>query len=142
MFNIPEIRELIPDLTGKLRSSHRRDIDAEKSKQALAMKLLHQRFIDLEVQIELPLKWHNPQTREAIDRFQDARTFLNHGNFDPNNAQRIALPFTEKHVKSIFLKIMTESNKSMENYTKGTGGGPGDDANYVAWEQREETNFV
>jgi hypothetical protein len=30
----------------------------------------------------------------------------------------------------------------MDKYTMGTGGGPGDDANFAAWQQRDECNVV
>ena len=35
---------------------------------------------------------------------------------------------------------MVEYNKVMEQYTKGTGGGAGDDVNYVVWQKRDPAN--
>ena len=60
-----------------------------------------------------------------------------YGRFNPNNLERIALPWLEKEVIALFRYVMTLYNQCMAFYTMGTGGGAGYPENYTNWQQRE-----
>ena len=106
------------------------------------MTLLHENFIDQTVTVTIPLKWFDNNTREKIDEFLGEGTYEEHGQFNPNNLSRIALPWTVKETTAIFNKLDKEYHATMDKYTMGTGGGPGDDANFAAWQQRDECHVV
>ena len=92
--------------------------------------------------VTIPLKWCHDSTKEKIDEFLGEGTFDEYGKFDPNNLTRIALPWTVKDTTAIFNKLDKEYHVTMDKYTMGTGGGPGDDANFAAWQQRDECHVV
>lgn len=143
IFNNPDVREYIPDLTMKSKSEgNRRGLDGNNPRRAAAIKLILANFIDPEVEVQLPPKWLEDTTREAIDNQKGAGTFEAYGKFNPNDSSRMKLPWTEQHIKTIFSTVMTEYNAAMVEYTKGTGGGPGDDANYVCWQERDPTRVA
>ena len=45
-------------------------------------------------------------------------------------------------MKGIFSKLESEYRAAMDQYTKGTGGGPGAPENFAAWKERDETNVI
>ncbi len=90
----------------------------------------------------IPPKWLEAETKEKIDEFMGDGTYDEHGKFDPNNQSRIALPWTVKETTAIFNRLEKEYHVAMDKYTMGTGGGPGDDENFAAWQQRDECNVV
>jgi len=92
--------------------------------------------------VTIPPKWLDAETKEKIDEFMGEGTYDEHGQLDPNNQTRISLPWTVKDTTAIFTKIDKEYHLTMDKYTMGTGGGPGDDANFAAWQQRDECNVV
>ena len=142
IFNSADLREYLPDLCNKSLSGNRRALDAARSRKAAAIKVLCNRFIDDEVVVSLPQKWTDPATAINIDKQMGDGTYEEHGKFDPNNLNRIKLPWQEHHIKTMFALVQTEYNKSMDKYTKGTGGGSGDDVNYSSWQYRDETRLA
>jgi hypothetical protein len=136
------LREYLSDLTGRSRGGDRQALDASRSRRNAGLQLLHANFIDKTMAVAIPPKWFEDETKEKIDEFMGEGTYNEHGGFDPNNQTRIALPWTVKETTAIFNKLDQEYHKTMDKYTMGTGGGPGDDANFAAWQQRDECNVV
>jgi hypothetical protein len=69
---------------------------------------------------------------------------LKHGDlgFEPNNLERINLPWTAgDEMGLMFNLIMKKYKLSMRNRTKGTGGGPGVPEDYCHWEFRDATEY-
>ena len=75
-----------------------------------------------------------------IDDFRGPGYYEMHGTFNLNNTPRIILPWSIDDIKAMLGIIFSENNKNMQVYCKGTGGGPGDDANYVVWQERAPAN--
>ena len=153
LFTDSEMRDFIPDLTGKSlgeipdssarnNGSNRRNIDASKSRKVLGKKLLHEKFIDSEVIVPEQEGWLDDTTRTAIDNLLGAGTFAAFGHFNPNNMDRIRLPWNEQQVAAVHAKFHREYQGCMDKYTQGTGGGPGAPENFAAWEARDTTNVV
>ena len=92
--------------------------------------------------LTIPVKWFSNETKDSINSFLGEGTYEEHGNFNPNNNDRISLPWTVKDVTAILTKLEKEYSASMDKYTQGTGGGPSADENYVAWQQRDECNVI
>ncbi len=136
------LREYLSDLTGRSRGGDRQALDASRSRRNAGLQLLHANFIDKTMAVEIPPKWFEDETKDKIDECMGEGTYSEHGGFDPNNQTRIALPWTEKETTAIFHKLDKEYHATMDKYTMGTGGGPGDDANFAAWQQRDECNVV
>ena len=136
------LREYLPDLTGRSRGGDRQALDASRSRRNAGLSLLHANFIDKTMTVEIPAKWFEDETKHKIDEFMGEGTYNDHGGFNPNNQSRIALPWTVKDTTAIFNKLDKEYHTTMDKYTMGTGGGPGDDANFAAWQQRDECNVV
>lgn len=130
--------EYLSDLTGRSRGGDWQALDASRSRRNAGLQLLHTNFIDPMMIVTIPLKWLHDDTKQKIDEFMGAGTYDEHGNFDPNNQSRIALPWTVKETTAIFARLDKEYHVTMDKYTMGTGGGPGDDANFAAWQQRDE----
>ncbi len=68
--------------------------------------------------------------------------FKSHGNFKANNKICMRIGWSVKDVMSIFAKMDRDYCAAMDKYTMGTGGGPGADANFAAWQERDPTNVV
>ncbi len=47
-----------------------------------------------------------------------------------------------KETTAILNSLDKEYHVAMDKYTMGTGGGPGNDANFAAWQHRDECNVV
>ena len=136
------LREYLSDLTGRSRGGDRQALDASRARRNAGLTLLHENFIDQTVTVTIPLKWFDNNTREKIDEFLGEGTYEEHGQFNPNNLSRIALPWTVKETTAIFNKLDKEYHATMDKYTIGAGGGPGGDANFAAWQQRDECHVV
>jgi len=102
-------------------------------------RALYTKFIDHEVVIALPDKWISEDTKRSINELTREGHFEQYGSFDPNNACRIALNWTQKEVNGIFAKVVLEYQECMKRYTMGTGGGPGAPKNFLTWETRDES---
>ena len=57
--------------------------------------------------------------------------------FDPNNEEKINLPWTKVDVNAMGAAVIVAYRKMTTLYTKGTGGGDGHPAAYSVWEQRD-----
>jgi hypothetical protein len=64
-------------------------------------------------------------------------TYDEHSQFDLNNST-----WTVSNITVIFTKLDKQYHATMYNYTKGTGGSPGDDASFAAWQQQDEHHVV
>merc|ERR1712151_260532 len=98
----------------------------------MGLHLLHVRFIDEEQKVVLPRKWNDDYTKSKIEERGMSWDDLTSNQFNPNDPNRISLPWTENHVKSMVQKLITTYNKIMDDYTKDTGGGSGNDADVVS----------
>ena len=135
-----ELREYLPDMLGQTRGSqYRADIDVASSRKLAGFRALFTKFIDHEVVIALPDKWMSENTKRSINELTREGHFEQYGSFDPNNACRIALNWTQKEVNGIFAKVVLEYQECMKRYTMGTGGGPGAPENFLTWETCDES---
>ncbi len=138
--NFDELRECIPDMLGSLRRSKiRAELDAAASRKLANFCALYTKFIDKEVVVRLLDKWMLEETKNSIDGLTHQGLYDQFGIFDPNNAARIALHWTQKDVSGIFGKVVLEYQECMKKYTMGTGDGPGAPKNFATWETRDES---
>ncbi len=135
------LREYLLDLTGRSGGGDRQALDASCARRNARLQLLHANFIDPRM-TTIPPKWFEAETKKKIDKFMGEGVYEEHGKLDPNNQTRISCPWTVKDTTAIFQKLDKEYHATMDKYTMGTGGGPGDDANFAAWQQRDECNVV
>jgi hypothetical protein len=117
-------------------------MDAASGLSRAGFRLLHMRFIDSEIRIVLPKRWTSDVVRNKIDERHGHGTFDDICNFNPNNPNRISLPWSEAEVHRIFDKVLQEYQAVMKFYTMGTGGGPGAPENYADWWLREEEDVI
>jgi hypothetical protein len=61
---------------------------------------------------------------------------------NPNKLDRISLPFTTDHMKSMVDMTILEYNQVMVDYQKNTGGGDGNEAAFTTWDCREDLTFL
>ena len=142
VMTIPEMRELLPDMLNRTKGGSRPELDASNGRKRQGFKLLHQKFIDLEVEIALPDEWNENAAGEKIDENLYVGAFEEYSQMDPNNLERMGWCWTEQEVMAIFVKVKTEYQKMMDKYTQGTGGGSGDDAQFTTWMERDDTCVV
>ena len=137
------MREFIPYLLKNGDKSKRLTLDEWNGKKRRAFVLFTQHFCDPDVKISLPSKWFEEITKTKINEKvgENAWEDLTE-QFDPNKPHRISLPRTEEHMKIIVGNVIREYNTVMEDYTKNTGGGDGDEALYVVWQEREDAAIV
>jgi len=140
VLGMEDLKDYIGDLTKATKSGPRRSLDGSNPRRLAALSIAHAYFIDKEVVIPMPAKWTEANTKVTIDAHRGPGFYDTHGSFNLNNAARIALPWSKEHITSMLGIILVEYNTSMQLYTKGTGGGPGDDANYVVWQERDPAN--
>ncbi len=136
------VREFLQDMLGKSKGGDRGAIDAAGGRKSAGFIQLHQKFTAIEVVVPIPEEWEREETRIKIDHLRGAGTFDEHGQFNPNNLDRIALPWTPTEVEIIFKQVTFEYNKAMELYTMGTGGGPGAPENFNVWQEHDPTTVV
>jgi hypothetical protein len=139
VMTIATMRELLPDMLNKSKSGNRQELDASNSRKKSGFKLLHQHFIDPEVEVALPEQWNDAGAGKKIDEMLYSGAFEEYSQMDPNNLTRIAWLWTEQEVTAIFMKVKTEYQKMMDMYTQGTGGGSGDDTEFTTWMDRDDT---
>jgi hypothetical protein len=60
---------------------------------------------------------------------------------EPNNPERINLPWEGEDMQAIYCAIMKKYKATMKNWTKGTGGGSGAPEDYCNWETRDPTEY-
>ena len=140
VMTIAEMREYLPDMLNRSKSGTRLELDASNGRKRSGFKLLHQHFIDPEVEVTLPEQWND--AGEKIDNKLYPGAFDEYSQMDPNNQTRMKWPWTEQEVTAIFMKVKTEYQKMMDMYTQGTGGGSGDDAEFTTWMDRDDTCVV
>jgi len=116
-FSEADVREYLGDMLGKSKGGDRGAIDAARGRKAAGFLQLHQKFTDPEVVVPIPDEWERNETRTEIDRLRGPGTFDEHGQFDPNNLERIALPWSSVEVEVIFKQVTLEYNKAMRLYT-------------------------
>jgi hypothetical protein len=61
------IRKLLLDMLGRTRGGMHQEMDAARGKKLQGFNLLHAKFINLEVVVNLPDAWDDPET--ASKRF-------------------------------------------------------------------------
>ena len=137
-----EMREYLPDLTGRSRGGNRQALDASRSRRLAGLSMLQRKFIDDEVVVTIPPKWLFQSTKVSINEKLGDGVFESHGNFNPNNPLRMRIAWSVKDVTAIFAKMDREYRFAMDKYTMGTGGGSGSDENFAAWQERDPTNVV
>jgi hypothetical protein len=96
--------------------------------------VLYTNFIDREVFVTLSEKWTSDETKMSINSLTCDGQYEQHGMFNPNNAVRIALKWTQHEVNGIFGKAVLEYQACMKKYTMGTGGGAGAPENFSTWQ--------
>lgn len=130
MLTIEEVREFIPDIIGKRRSENGwRPLDDAASRALAAWALLFTKFIDAEVQVKFPEEWsHRFIERAGIENFYEQ-----HGTVNPNNVDRMKLPWTQKLLKSVLKDSWEEYKEVRRVYITSTGGGPGALGNFADW---------
>jgi hypothetical protein len=121
--------------------TNRQTLDVWKAKQRATIHTIHAKFIDPEVIVTLPDTWTAGEAKEKVDSLCGDGIY-DELSFDPNNQERIHIPWTEKDVKAMVAKVLTAYTKVMNDYTKGTGGGDGDPVAYALWDQREPLAVV
>jgi len=139
------MREYIPYvLSGKDRTK-RQTLDEWTGKRNKCYTLLYQRFIDPDFIVTLPTNRTQQKTKDNINRkFISTGKTWNYFNdeFNPNDLSRILLKRSEVSIKQILGSTISAYNTVMDDYTKNTGGGSGDDADIVTWQEREETDIL
>ena len=142
LFNNPNLREYLPDMLGKTRGGSRANLDAAPARKRAGFRGLFIDFIDPEIVVTIPEQWFQDSTKEKVDSSKGAGTFDEFGHINPNNIDRIRLPWTEKEVSSIFNSVMLEYNPAMHNWMKGTGGGSGAPEDFSIWQNRDPIHFI
>ena len=140
-----DMREYIPYVLSGSDRSNRLAQNEWTGKRKLCYHLLSKRFVDEEYNATLPPKWSHENTKKKIDEKAAVvgKTWDQFNKeFNPNDPARISLPRTEACMKTIVGTTVSAYNLVMTDYTKNTGGGDGDDAAIVIWEEREEADIV
>jgi hypothetical protein len=146
MFGSDEMRDKIPYLKKTVPSTNKCNsrllLDEFKQQKRLTMNLLKNKFIDMEEKVDFPEKWHDASTKEKLDeKHGDGAWERFTKEMDPNKKERIELDWTQDHIEVLMKHVVMEYNKVMFDYQKNTGGGSGDEALFVDWEEREDTRF-
>ena len=120
IFNDEMLRAYLPDMIGRTKNGTRNEIDGNRSGARSGFRRLWDRFIDAEVIVMLPREWG---TAESIKRLEGSAkygvgVYEKYGRFNPNNLERIALPWLEKEVIALFRYVMT-----LYNHGKSATGG-------------------
>ena len=59
-------------------------------------QLLRNRFINEEVSVQLPQEWTDASAREKVGECTEEGTYDKFGIFNPNNKERMLLPWTKE----------------------------------------------
>lgn len=140
MLTKEEMREYIPDILGKRRDAGGwQSIDAATGLARAVWPRLLALFIDSDVEIALPAGFNSEEMKRKVDERAGEGFFDEHGGFNPNNLDRIKLPWNESMLQSVLHSGRTDYEFVMAKYTHGTGGGPGAPENFADWESRHES---
>jgi len=140
-----DMREYIPYILSGNDRSKRLTIDEWTGERNKCFAEIYKRFNDPGTIVTLPIKWDHHDTKNTINRrFESSGISWDDFNdqFNPNDLSRIALNRTEVSVRQIVGSTVSAYNTVMSNYTKNTGGGSGDDADFVTWQERDETDIA
>lgn len=138
-----EMRDYIPDIIGKRRNeSGWQPLDAAPSRAKAAWALLLRKFIDDEVNVALPDEFLAEDMQEKVDAKVGEGFYNNNATFNPNNADRMKLTWSETRLKSVLQVGVSSCEKMMVMYQKGTGGGSGALQNFVDWQNCHESYIV
>ena len=135
-----DLKDYVGDLTKATKIGICRNIDGSNPRRLSTLSLAHAKFIGKEVVIPMPEKWTEANTKLTIEKHRGDGFYDTHGSFNLNNKSMIALPWSKEHIQSMIGIILVEYNASIQLYTKGTGGGPGDEANDVVWQDKDPAN--
>ncbi len=95
---------------------------------------MYTKFIDKDVIVMLPKKWTSEEMKCLIDGLTRPGLYEQYGTFDPNNAARIVLNWTQKDASGTFGKVVLEYQERMKKYTMRAGVGSGVHGNFATWE--------
>lgn len=96
MLTREEMRENIPDILNKRREEGGwQSIDAASGLSRAVWPRLLALFIDSEVQIALPPNFNSEEMKRQVDERAGEGFFDQHGGFNPNNQERMKLPWNE-----------------------------------------------
>mmetsp|Transcript_14581 Transcript_14581/g.21883 ORF Transcript_14581/g.21883 Transcript_14581/m.21883 type:complete len:342 (-) Transcript_14581:1097-2122(-) len=139
-----EMKDYIPDIMDKRRGEGGwQPIDSASSRARAAWPILLRLFTDADVKVLFPGKWIEDEFKQRInDKAGDPDFYSNHGNFNPNNKERMALPWDTKTIKFVFKDGHTDYEGMMKYYTMGTGGGDGAPENFADWWDRDESHIM
>jgi hypothetical protein len=138
-----DMREYIDVCMKKGDKSNRQVLDGWESKKRAFYVVLLQKFIDAEVHVELPKKWFADNTKETINMKYGPDAWNSYNDLlNPNKPDRISLPFTTDHMKSMVDMTILEYNRVMVDYQKNTGGGDGNEEAFTTWDCREDLTFL
>ena len=138
MFSTEEMRERIPFLQPKTDKSSRLLLDEFKQQQRATYSLVYGKFIDSEVKVNFPTKWYEDDSKLKLSAKHGPDAWQTYtSTLDPNDQQRIKLPWTKEHITTLLKTTVVEYNKVMNDYQKKTGGGDGDEVLFVSWDERD-----
>ncbi len=78
-FTDSDVCAYLPDMTGQSRGGDRQLLDGSRSRRLAGLRLLHQKFIDIEVTVNLPNGWLSSLTRASVDQFLGDGVYDKHG---------------------------------------------------------------
>ena len=132
---LEDLREHIPLVTGTHSSAmSRSQLDAKNSTVKGVLQDVLIKFNDMDVEVCHPAAWSKSDTVSRIGSEV-------HATMNPNEMERILVPRTMDGIKSIISSTTKAYNNVMKNYTKRTGGGDGNVANFSNWQQRDPLTF-
>lgn len=99
---------------------------------------MYGKFIDSEVKVNFPTKWYEDDSKLKLSAKHGPDAWQTYtSTLDPNDQQRIKLPWTKEHITTLLKTTVVEYNKVMNDYQKKTGGGDGDEVLFVSWDERD-----
>ena len=129
------LREHIPLVTGTGPSTmSRSQLDSQNSVLNCVLQDILRKFNDEEEIVSPPTAWLLDETKQRIGE----KTY---SVLDPNDISRINVTRTIDGIKTIIRSTTKQYNAVMSNYTKGTGGGDGNMANFSNWKERDPIYF-
>lgn len=121
--------------------SRRLRLDSWNSKRNWVFRTLRDKFVDPDVVVEVNQEWKSDEARRRIDERLGVGEY-DQLNYNPNNQERIKLPWTEKEVQAILGKALLDYNNMMVFYKMNTGGGDGNPIVVAVWQDREPLDIV
>jgi hypothetical protein len=142
LLTFEEMREYIPDILNKRRDSEKgwQSLDAAPGRARNAWTGLLKLFCNENVVVDFPEKWSAADFKQRInDRSNDSDFYDTHCKFNPNNKERIKLPWDKTSLKSVLKDGKSDYDEMMKTYTMGTGGGSGAPEDFADWWNRDES---